>query len=89
MGIREEVAGLLDQADAMRRIAEEIETEGRAFWQRMERADPAMLAEQIARADLQSEREEWERDLDAVAQYEEWEMQRLLNDADAEEIAIR
>jgi hypothetical protein len=46
-----------------------------------------MSAEEAEHLALLLERQEWERDAQAVAEYESWFLQKTITEADAEEIA--
>lgn len=76
MGIREEIESISSQTRAIRQIAEEIEAEGADCWQDDKEA-------------LMIERAEWEADQQAVAEFEAWQLQKLLAEQDAEVLAER
>lgn len=74
MGIREEVAKIAQQTEAVREIGLEIEAEGADFWERFE---------------LLQEREQWESDQQATAEYERWYLDKLSLEADAENLGAQ
>lgn len=71
MSARDEIAEITRQTEVMREIREEIESEGADFWQRFE---------------LLQEREEWEADQQATAEYERWYLDKLTMEDDAENL---
>jgi hypothetical protein len=71
MGIREEVAAIERQSAAIAQAGEEIEAEGAAHWERY---------------DLMQAREDWEADQNAIAEYEQWFIQKTIMEADAETV---
>jgi hypothetical protein len=73
MGIRDEIAAITRQTQALGQIREEIETEGAEFWERL---------------DLLSDREQWEADQQATAEYEQWYLDKLAMEADAENLGL-
>lgn len=69
MGMREEIAAITRQTQALGQIREEIETQGVEHWDRLE---------------LSSECEQWEADQQATAEYESWYLDKLAMEGDVE-----
>lgn len=69
--MREEIAAISRQTQSLGQIAEEIEAEGAEFWERFE---------------LLQAREQWEADQQAIAEYEQWFIQKTIMEADAETV---
>lgn len=74
MGMREEIASITRQTRNIAQVREEIEVEGAQHWERL---------------DLLSEREQWEADQQATAEYERWYLDKLSMEANSENLGAQ
>lgn len=74
MSARDEIAEIELQTLALVRVREAIEEEAAEFW---------------ALFELMQEREQWEADQHATAEYERWYLDKLLMEGDAENLGMQ